>query len=130
MEESSLEAALSGGVGKPYGQVKAVVEAGEMLHLSGFDSQTVGELMADCLQRNLRQVEVARVVRSAKGEYKRGLRGGHLRQALWGGSVQSGNGIGVKQQGRADSRMGPGGPGSGGSSGGLGGSRPQGGGHQ
>ena len=39
--------------------VKAVVEAGEMFQLSGLEPRMVGALMADCLQRNLRRVEMA-----------------------------------------------------------------------
>lgn len=102
-----LGVALARGAGLPPGQVMAVVEAGEALHLEGLDAQTVKELMVDCLDRNLRRPEILRVVSFAREQHRLGLNGPAVRAALWGGA------------GAAGSRgPGPAGPGTGSAAGG------------
>ena len=75
LSEPVLTSALDRGRRAPPGQVKAVVEAGESLYLAGLDAATVGTVMTDCLERNLRRPEVLRVVRLAREKMAAGLRG-------------------------------------------------------
>ncbi len=82
---SALRPALERGADKPAGQVKAVVEAGEALHLEGLDPETVAALMVDALERNLRRPELLRVVRYAAERRRDGMDGMAIRQSLWAG---------------------------------------------
>lgn len=80
---SALRPSLERAVSKPVGQAKAVVEAGEALHLEGLDSETVGALMLDAMERNLRRPEMLRVVRYAGERHREGMHGTAIRQSLW-----------------------------------------------
>ena len=124
---ATMASALERGRGAPTGQVRAVVEAGEALHLEGLNPETVGALMEDCLDRQLRRPEVLRVVRFAREQHARGLDGNAIRATLWGGADGGGPGGGGPRgpaggQG-STSGTGMGGPGMGGQ-GGMGGNRP------
>ncbi|MEW6490695.1 MAG: hypothetical protein AB1578_22635, partial [Thermodesulfobacteriota bacterium] len=110
MPPEPLGAVLARGAGLPPGQVMAVVEAGEALHLEGLDTQTVQELMVDCLDRHLRRPEILRLVSFAREQHRRGLDGPAVRAALWGG-----------RGGAGSPGPGPAGPGSGGAPGAGGG---------
>jgi hypothetical protein len=129
MTAPALDAALARGRGTPPGRMKAVVEAGEALHLDGLPPETVGMLMADCVDRQLRRPEVLRVVRFAREQHSRGLDGTAIRASLWGGAggVEGSPGAGGSggTGGAPGSSFGPGsgGPGMGGR-GGMGGDRP------
>jgi hypothetical protein len=132
LPESAIAAGLGNAAGKPPGQVKAVVEAGESLHLAGLDAETTAGMMADCLDRNLRRPEILRVVRFARAQHEAGVAGPALRKALWSQSPQTPGGGGT-----GPDRRGFGGPSDssgsrGGSSGGPGPgrSRPPRGGHR
>lgn len=107
MPPEPLGAVLARGAGMPPGEVMAVVEAGEALHLEGIDSQTVEDLMVDCLDRRLRRPEILRVVSFAREQHRLGQEGPAVRAALWGGRGAAGS-----------PGPGPAGPGSGGASGG------------
>ncbi len=83
LPESVLAGALERGRGHPPGQVQPVVQAGEALHLEGFDDESVAALMADCLERRLRRPEILRMLRFAQEQRAQGLSGAAVRQMLW-----------------------------------------------
>ncbi len=119
---ATLAPALELGRSRPPGQVKAVVEAGESLHLDGVEPTAVAALLVDCLERDLRRPEILRVVRFAAERQRSGANGSELRTALWGdgGSGRLGGPAGGYGRG-----SGPGG-GSGAGVGGPGGGPPHG----
>jgi hypothetical protein len=126
-----LGAVLARGASLPPGQVMAVVEAGEALHLEGLDTATVEALMEDCLDRRLRRPEILRLVSFAREQHRKGLDGPALRAALWGGGGTAGSpGPGAAGPGAGGaSGGGAGAPGRGtGAGGGFGGGRGPGGG--
>lgn len=133
MPPEPLGAVLARGAGLPPGQVMAVVEAGEALHLEGLDTQTVEELMADCLDRRLRRPEILRLVSFAREQHRMGLDGPAVRAALWGGRAGAGSPgpgpAGAQSGGAPGGRVGATGRGPG-AGGGLGGGRGPGGGHR
>ncbi len=120
----ALEPVVAAGRGKPFGQVKAVVEAGETLHLAGVAPDTARDLMLDFLERNLRRPEVFRAVRWARERHRDGLAGDDLRRSVWE-DHRSGRGHGAGAKGGGPSRGGRGGTG-----GGMGGHRSPGGGRR
>lgn len=83
LPESVLAGALERGRGRPPGQVQPVVQAGEALHLEGFDDESVAALMADCLERKLRRPEILRMLRFAQEQRAHGASGSSVRQMLW-----------------------------------------------
>jgi hypothetical protein len=87
LESGVTEAALVDvfvrGKGKPMARVRAVVEAGEALHLAGVESDAVEALMDDCLVKNLRRQEILHVVRFAVTKKRQGMTGMAIRQAVW-----------------------------------------------
>ncbi len=102
---SALAPVLAAGRGRPFGQVKAVVEAGETLHLAGLAPDTTRSLMLDFLERNLRRPEVFRAARWARERHGSGMRGDDLRRSVWDGS---GRGHGPGPEGGSPSRGGRG----------------------
>lgn len=121
-----LSAVLQRGNGQMALRIKSIVEAGESLHLAGVDRTTTQVLMNDCLERNLRRMEVLRAVRYSIEQHRGGMSGDNIRRSLWGGNVA----IEGMHGGRGAGQGGPGNcdfPGSGGGNGwrsGTGGSRP------
>ena len=83
LPENVLAGALERGRDRPPGQVQPVVQAGEVLHLEGFDDESVAALMADCLERKLRRPEILRMLRFAQEQRAHGLSGAAVRQMLW-----------------------------------------------
>ena len=86
LEAETLTSLLAKGGGQYAGRMEGVVEAGEALHLAGLDDQTVRNLMEDGLARNLRRVEMLRVVRYAVQQHRDGASGEQIRGSLWGPS--------------------------------------------
>lgn len=82
-----LAAILKRGNGTSALRIKSVVEAGESLHLAGVDPATTRGLMDDCLDRDLRRMEVLRAVRYTLQQRRGGMDGAHIRRTLWGGQA-------------------------------------------
>jgi hypothetical protein len=82
-----LAAILGRGNGQSAARIQGVVEAGETLRLAGIDSATARQLMDDCLDRDLRRMEMLRAVRFAVQQHRGGMEGGQIRKSLWGGSA-------------------------------------------
>lgn len=78
---------LKRGDGQSALRIKSVVEAGESLHLAGVDRATTQTLMNDCLDRNLRRMEVLRAVRYSVQQHRGGMTGDNIRRSLWGGNT-------------------------------------------
>lgn len=75
---------LARGQGRFAMRMKSIVEAGETLHLAGFASKTVKDLMGDCIERNLGRMEVLRAVRYCIERRHNGLPDADIRASLWG----------------------------------------------
>lgn len=82
-----LAAILRRGNGASALRMKSIVEAGESLHLAGVDPATTRGLMDDCLDRDLRRIEVLRAVRYALQQRRGGMNGAQIRRSLWGGQA-------------------------------------------
>jgi len=82
-----LQTVMRRGNGQAALRTKSVVEAGETLHLAGVDRETTRTLMDDCMQRNLRRMEVLRAVRYSIQQHKSGMNGDNIRRSLWGGNA-------------------------------------------
>ena len=90
--ESGVPAADLGGVLQRGGgrfalRMASIVEAGESLYLAGVDPDTTRALMNDCLDRDLRRMEVLRAVRYTIQQHRGGMDGDNIRRALWGGQA-------------------------------------------
>ena len=84
-----LAAVLLRGNGQFALRMASIVEAGESLHLAGVDSGTTRALMNDCMDRDLRRMEVLRAVRYTIQQHRGGMDGDNIRRALWGGKAAS-----------------------------------------
>jgi len=81
-----LGTVLQRGNGQSARRLTTIVEAGESLHLAGMDRPTTLALMNDCLERDLRRMEVLRAVRYCIQQHRSGIRGDAIRRSLWGGN--------------------------------------------
>jgi hypothetical protein len=84
LEEQVVQAVFAAGRGKRPAEIRAAIEAGEALHLEGFAAEDVEPLLTDCLNRNLRRLEIRRMVRYALQQRARGMAPHAIRQSLWG----------------------------------------------
>lgn len=82
-----LAAVLRRGNGQSALRIQSVIEAGETLHLAGIDPATTRTLMNDCLDRDLRRMEVLRAVRYTVQQHRGGMDGERIRKSLWGGNA-------------------------------------------
>lgn len=91
-------------------RIQTAIEAGESLHLAGLDHDTVRTLMFDCLERNLRRMEMLRATRFTIQQHREGTSGGDIRRRLWGGH-EAGDPLGCApgEGGPGNGRGGPGG---------------------
>ena len=110
-----LAAVLRRGNGQSTLRVASIVEAGESLHLAGLDPETTRGLMNDCLDRNLRRMEVLRATRYTIQQHRGGMDGERIRQSLWSGQAAvegpqgwRGGGGGGPPAGAGPGGMGPG----------------------
>lgn len=89
-----LAAVLRRGNGQSARRIQSVVEAGETLHLAGIDPATTRILMNDCLDRDLRRMEVLRAVHYIVQQHRGGMDGDRIRRSLWGGKagIEGGHG--------------------------------------
>lgn len=67
-----------------------IVEAGETMYLNGIDEATVGQMMNDFAERNMRRTEVLRACRFAVQQHKAHTEGARIRQQLWNRSRHAG----------------------------------------
>jgi hypothetical protein len=84
LPEDVVRAVFAAGRGKRPAEIKTALEAGEALHLDGFAAEDVEPILVDCLNRNLRRLEIRRVVRYALQQRSRGMAPHAIRQSLWG----------------------------------------------
>ena len=80
---SSLHAVLTAGKGKPFKQIRVIIEAGESLHHAGLEPAPLNLIVMDCLDKGLDSYEVERVVRHVKEKLKQGLDGQAILKELW-----------------------------------------------
>jgi hypothetical protein len=82
-----LASTLQRGQGQNALRLKSIIEAGESLRLAGVDRATTQSLMNDCLERNLRRMEVIRAVHYSIQQHRGGMDGENIRRSLWGGNA-------------------------------------------
>ncbi len=82
-----LASTLQRGKGQNALRLKSIIEAGESLRLAGVDRATTQSLMNDCLERNLRRMEVIRAVHYSIQQHRGGMNGENIRRSLWGGNA-------------------------------------------
>lgn len=87
MSADDLAAVLRRGNGQSARRIQSIIEAGETLHLAGVDPATTRTLMNDCLDRDLRRMEVLRAVRYTVQQHRGGMDGDNIRRSLWGGKA-------------------------------------------
>ncbi|NCD32452.1 MAG: hypothetical protein EOL87_03435 [Spartobacteria bacterium] len=92
LSEATLMRILREGADRRPGQLSAVIESGESLHLSGMPDEIVEVLMLDYLKRNMRRGEIIRSSRYAVNQHQRGLQPTQLREKMWGAGFCSESG--------------------------------------
>ncbi len=109
VDAADLGAVLRRGRGESGGRMQTVVESGESLALSGVDAATVRSFMNDCLDRNLRRMEILRAARFSIQQHRGGMSGTDIRRTLWGGDAAQGQPLRGQGSGHGNGRGGPGG---------------------
>jgi hypothetical protein len=99
----TVKPVLARGNGGQPGRMQSIVEAGEIMRLNDMDDATVGPMLSDFIDRNLRRSEVLRAARYAVQQHSAHVDGARIRQRLWGregagGGADAGEG---KRQGSA-----------------------------
>jgi hypothetical protein len=102
---ADLATVLSRGEGGSGGRMQTIVESGESLTLAGVDAATVRAFMMDCLDRNLRRMEMLRAARFSIQQHRGGMNGAEIRRALWGDDASQP----LPLRGQGTGRGGPGG---------------------
>ncbi len=87
LEEAVIEAVFAAGRDSRPAEIKTIVQAGETLRLEGFGAEDIGPILTDCLNRNLRRLEIRRLVRYALQQMARGMAPHAIRQSLWGNAA-------------------------------------------
>ncbi len=89
----------------PPGQIRAAIEAGEVLRLAGIEEELSEALMADFLDRDLRRPDMLRAAHRARRLHQQGVTPQELRRELWGAdSPEARPGPGSGGQGRRRGR--------------------------
>jgi hypothetical protein len=83
LSEESLTRILQAGNGYRPGQVRAVIETGEILYLNGLPEDVTEGVMSDFLERNLRRSEMQRAARIIENGWNRGASLEDVRSGLW-----------------------------------------------
>jgi len=111
IHKNDIRTVLEEGKTRETREVTYLLEAGENLRLSGFESEELTPMLVDCMKRNLRRLEIRRLVRYATQQRKRGMDAGTIRESIWG---NGGNGATERYRKEGDSGNGDGfGPGPG-----------------
>jgi hypothetical protein len=111
LSPDTLQGVLAQSKGGQPKRMQSIVEAGETMRLSGMNEATVGQIMIDFTQLNMRRMEVIRASRFAVQQQRGHVEGARIRQQLWDGSgTDSRWGRGEKTSGAAGARPGAGGP--------------------
>ncbi len=92
LEAKTVNLVLARGNGSQSDRIQSIIEAGETMRLNDMDDATVGPMMADFIDRNLRRSEVVRASRFAIQQHKAHVDGDRIRQRLWGQECAGGNG--------------------------------------
>ncbi len=79
-------------------RLRPIVEAGEMMHLAGIETESVRQFMLDCRDRNLARMETLRAARYWIDKHRREIDPETIRRQLWG-KLES------RENGRSDRRM-------------------------
>ena len=95
LRSETLQGVLKDAGGKQTERVRCVIEAGETMRLDGMDEETVGQLMGDFMERNLRRMEIIRASRYAVQQHHARIEGTRIRQQLWSGGTGAGSGAGT-----------------------------------
>jgi hypothetical protein len=107
LSADALQGVLIRAKGRQSERMRSIVEAGEKMSLSGMDENTVGQMMTDFTERNLRRTEVMRASRFAVQQHRAHVDGARIRQQLWDGTGAGG------RWGRSENTAGSGGLGRG-----------------
>ena len=111
LSANTLQGVLSRAKGGQSERMRSIVEAGETMRLSGMDETTVGQMMADFTERNMRRTEVMRASRFAVQQHRAHMEGARIRQQLWDGTGMGGRwGRGANMPGAFGSKSDAGGP--------------------
>ncbi|HOW97650.1 MAG TPA: hypothetical protein PK634_07665, partial [Kiritimatiellia bacterium] len=86
----TLRGVLAQGSGGQSERLRSIVEAGETMVLDGMDEPTVGLMMTDFTQRNMRRSEIMRATRFAVQQHNARMEGSRIRQQLWNGAGSGG----------------------------------------
>jgi hypothetical protein len=105
LSADTLRGVLALAKGGQADRMRNVIEAGETMRLSGMDAATVGPMMIDFTERNLRRTEIIRASRYAVKQHEAHVEGTRIRKQLW-----DGNGTGGRW-GRGQNPPGAAGPG-------------------
>ena len=109
MPASDLGDVLARGRGQSGGRMQTIVESGESLALAGVDAPTVRAFMIDCLDRNLRRMEMLRAARFSIQQHRGGMNGTDIRRTLWGDGASQALPLRGQGAGAGSGRGGPGG---------------------
>jgi hypothetical protein len=107
MPPAAFGRVLSRGRGTAALRVQTVVESGESLHLAGLEDETVIGFMTDCLDRNLRRMEILRAARLIVQQHRGGVNSSEIRRALWDDRAPDGGGNPQRSPGRGHGWGGP-----------------------
>ena len=86
----TLQGVLAQGAGGQSERLRSIVEAGETMVLDGMDEPTIGQMMTDFTQRNMRRSEIMRATRFAVQQHDARMEGSRIRQQLWNGAGSGG----------------------------------------
>lgn len=123
LSASTLQGVLAQGAGGQSERLRSIVEAGETMVLDGMDEPTIGQMMTDFTQRNMRRSEIMRATRFAVQQHNARMEGSRIRQQLWNGAGSGGRWSEGGAGGGSGGGAGPGGGGGGYSGRGSGSSR-------
>lgn len=91
LSAETLRDALTRGKGGQSERMRSIVEAGATMRLSGMDETTVGQMMTDFAERNMRRMEVMRASRFAVQQHRASMQGPRVRQQVWDGTGAGGH---------------------------------------
>lgn len=123
LSADTLRGVLALAKGGQADRMRSIIEAGETMRLSGMDVATVGSMMIDFTERNMRRTEIIRASRYAVQQHESHVEGTRIRKQLWDGTGAGGrwgrsqNSPGTASPGAADPARGNGPSGSGSMSG-------------
>jgi hypothetical protein len=91
LSADTLRSVLALGKGRQAEWMRSIIEAGETMRLSGMDETTVGPIMTDFTERNMRRTEIIRASRFAVQQHEAHVEGTRIRKQLWDGTGTGGS---------------------------------------